>query len=66
MSPNLSIVIPTMGRPILVRTLESVLATKGADQLEVIVVGEIPEAGVLQKVTAIVSANTNVRHIAIS
>lgn len=66
MSPNLSIVIPTMGRPILVRTLESVLATKGADQLEVIVVGEIPDRDVLQKVTAIVSANATVRHISIS
>ncbi len=41
MNPELSIVIPTMGRPILVRTLESVLATKGAGRLEVIVVGEI-------------------------
>jgi cellulose synthase/poly-beta-1,6-N-acetylglucosamine synthase-like glycosyltransferase len=66
MIPNLSIVIPTMGRPILVRTLESVLATKGADQLEVIVVGEIPDRDVLQKVAAIVSANPNVRHISIS
>lgn len=66
MNPDLSIVIPTMGRPILVRTLESVLATKGAAQLEVIVVGEIPDRDVLQKVTAVVSANTNVRHISIS
>jgi cellulose synthase/poly-beta-1,6-N-acetylglucosamine synthase-like glycosyltransferase len=66
MNPNLSIVIPTMGRPILVRTLESVLATKGADQLEIVVVGEIPDRDVLQKVTAIVSANSNVRHISIS
>lgn len=66
MNPNLSIVIPTMGRPILVRTLESVLAAKGADQLEVIVVGEIPDRDVLQKVTTIVSVNSNVRHISIS
>jgi cellulose synthase/poly-beta-1,6-N-acetylglucosamine synthase-like glycosyltransferase len=66
MNPNLSIVIPTMGRPILVRTLESVLATKGADRLEIIVVGEIPDRDVLQKVTAIVSAHSNVRHISIS
>ncbi|MEI7850348.1 MAG: glycosyltransferase [Kiritimatiellales bacterium] len=66
MNPNLSIAIPTMGRPILVRTLESVLATKGADQMEVIVVGEIRDSDVLQKVTAIVSANPNVRHISIS
>lgn len=66
MNPNLSIVIPTMGRPILVRTLESVLATKGADQLEVIVVGEVRDSDVSQKVATIVSANSNVRHISIS
>lgn len=66
MNPKLSIVIPTMGRPILVRTLESVLATNGSAQLEVIVVGEIPDSGVLQNVTAIAAANSNVRHISVS
>lgn len=66
MTPNLSVVIPTMGRPILVRTLESVLATEGADQLEVIVVGEIPDASVLERVTAIAKAHPGVRHISIS
>ena len=66
MNPKLSIVIPTMGRPILVQTLESVLATKGAEQLEVIVVGEIHDRDVLQQVTAIVAANSNLRHISIS
>ncbi|NOU36673.1 MAG: glycosyltransferase [Kiritimatiellaceae bacterium] len=66
MSVKLSIIIPTMGRPILVRTLESVLATHGANQVEVIVVGEIRDSEVLRKVTAIVSANPNVRHIPIS
>jgi cellulose synthase/poly-beta-1,6-N-acetylglucosamine synthase-like glycosyltransferase len=66
MTPNLSIVIPTMGRPILVRTLESVLATKGVDHLEVSVVGEIPDYDVLQKVASITAAHPNVRHISIS
>jgi cellulose synthase/poly-beta-1,6-N-acetylglucosamine synthase-like glycosyltransferase len=66
MNTGLSIVIPTMGRPILVRTLESVLAANGADHLEVIVVGEIRDAAVLQQVTAIVSAHSNVRHVSIS
>jgi cellulose synthase/poly-beta-1,6-N-acetylglucosamine synthase-like glycosyltransferase len=66
MNPNLSIVIPTMGRAILVRTLESVLATNGADRLEVIVVGEIRDGEVLQEITAITAAHPNVRHISIS
>jgi len=66
MSPNLSIVIPTMGRPILVRTLESVLATKGSDQLEIIIVGEIRNNAVLLQVTALVRAHPNIRHISIS
>lgn len=55
-----------MGRPILVRTLESVLATKGAAQLEVIVAGEIRDSEVLKRVTAITAVNSNVRHISIS
>lgn len=66
MNSKLSIVIPTMGRPILVRTLESVLAAGGAGQLEVIVVGEIRDGEVLQKITAITAAHLNVRHISIS
>lgn len=66
MTPHLSIVIPTMGRPILVRTLESVLATHSADQLEVIVVGEIPDRAVLQRVTEIAAENSTIRHIPIS
>jgi cellulose synthase/poly-beta-1,6-N-acetylglucosamine synthase-like glycosyltransferase len=66
MNPNLSIVIPTMGRAILVRTLESILATKSSAQLEVIVVGEIRDSAVQQKIAAIVATNPHVRQISIS
>ncbi|MEI6149794.1 MAG: glycosyltransferase [bacterium] len=63
---GLSIVIPTLGRPTLVRTLESVIAASGADQLDVIVVGQISDSDVFQKVSLIIATHLNVRHIAIS
>jgi cellulose synthase/poly-beta-1,6-N-acetylglucosamine synthase-like glycosyltransferase len=66
MMSSLSIVIPTMGRPILVRTLESVLATQDVARLEILVVGEIPDNEVLKKVTAVTEANPNVRHLSVS
>lgn len=66
MTPEISIVIPTMGRPILVQTLKSVLTMKHSDRLEVIVVGEIYDSGVLQSVNEIVAGDFNVRHISVS
>jgi cellulose synthase/poly-beta-1,6-N-acetylglucosamine synthase-like glycosyltransferase len=63
---DLSIVIPTMGRPILVKTLESVLNTSSEISLEVIVVGAIADAKVLQRINELIASNANVRHISIS
>ncbi len=66
MHPELSVVIPTLGRAMLIRTLESVLAAQGADGIEVIVVGEIQDADVLRDVIAITAEHANVRHLPVS
>jgi cellulose synthase/poly-beta-1,6-N-acetylglucosamine synthase-like glycosyltransferase len=63
---QLSVVIPTIGRPILVRTLRSVLACRGGASLDVIVVGSIGDPAVLREVDAIRLAHANVRHFAVS
>lgn len=66
MPPELSIVIPTMGRPILIQTLKSILAADSGDRLEVIVVGEIFDHSVLRDMSGILSAHPDIRHIPVS
>ncbi|HAS81856.1 MAG TPA: hypothetical protein DCS43_04075 [Verrucomicrobia bacterium] len=63
---GISVVIPTIGRPILVRTLRSILACHGAEALDIMVVGTIGDAKVLADVKAICSAHGNVRHFDVS
>ena len=66
MIPDISIVIPTLGRDILVRTLQSVLSTTNSDRLEIIVAGKIPDESILRQVEEIISSNPNVRHLPVS
>jgi cellulose synthase/poly-beta-1,6-N-acetylglucosamine synthase-like glycosyltransferase len=66
MTPHLSIVIPTMGRAILVQTLASVLTAQGAENFEVIVVGEIPDPAVAKEFATLITTYPQLRHIAIS
>lgn len=61
--PFLSVVIPTMGRDILVRTLESLAAAEGFDRIEVIVAGRVPDAGVAGKLREICARHANIRHL---
>jgi cellulose synthase/poly-beta-1,6-N-acetylglucosamine synthase-like glycosyltransferase len=63
---GISIVIPTIGRPILVRTLRSILACHDADALDVIVVGIITDPAVLEEVNTIRAKHNNVRHLEVS
>jgi GT2 family glycosyltransferase len=63
--PRLSIVIATLGRPILIRTLESLLAAKGIDQAEILVIGIIPDGAVSNALASLMSANARIRHIPI-
>lgn len=61
--PRLSVVIPTMGREILIRTLESLLAAEGAAEIEVIVAGRVPDPGVADRLHCILAAHGHVRHL---
>ena len=66
MRPDLSIVIPTMGRTILLRTLESLVATKAFPTLEVLVVGEIRDAVLLAALREMLRRHGNIRHLSVS
>ncbi len=61
--PYLSVVIPTMGRDILIRTLESLAAAEGFDGIEVIVAGRVPDAGVAGRLREVCARHANVRHL---
>ncbi|HMP89632.1 MAG TPA: glycosyltransferase [Kiritimatiellia bacterium] len=61
--PEMAVIIPTMGRDILLRTLESILALKDLGRLEVVVVGIIPDPVVLEKFTTLMSAHPLIRHL---
>lgn len=61
--PRLSVVIPTLGRPILIQTLESLAATKGFDALEVLVAGAIPDPGVMERLRGLMQQHAQIRHL---
>ncbi len=52
--PSMSVVIPTMGRPILIKTLESLMETDGHEHLEIFVVGPIPPGECLDKLNELI------------
>ena len=61
--PFLSVVIPTMGRDILIRTLESLAAAEGFDRIEVVVAGKVPDAEVAARLAEFGARHANVRHL---
>lgn len=64
--PKLSVVIPTLGRPILIRTLDSLLACPGFESIEVIVAGLIRETNVAAHVKTLAAQHANIRHLSVS
>lgn len=64
--PILSVVIPTIGRPALARTLESLLAADEADKLEIIVSGAITNPPVAQRFAELARANKNITHLPVA
>ncbi|MDD2237230.1 MAG: glycosyltransferase [Kiritimatiellae bacterium] len=66
MTPHISIVIPTLGRPILRQTLDSILAAQGADNLEILVVGHIEDTEVLRHLEALASRHPALTHFPVS
>ncbi len=61
--PSLSVVIPTMGRDILIRTLESLAAAEGFGEIEVIVAGKVLDEGVAGRLREICATHGHVRHL---
>jgi len=64
--PVLSVVIPTLGRPILVQTLESLTRTVGFSEIEVVVAGRIPDAAVLARLNELIARHPQIRHLEVS
>lgn len=64
--PILSVVIPTMGRPILVQTLRSLSACEDFDRIEVLVCGKIIDPQVSSDVSELVRQHPNIRHFPVS
>ncbi len=62
----MSVVIPTMGRPILRKALDSLMETALAASLDIIVVGPVPEGPTLDYVTGMMARYTNIRHLPVS
>jgi glycosyltransferase involved in cell wall biosynthesis len=54
-----------MGRAILLKTLRSLLATEGADRIEVVIVGVIQDGAVLERVRELIATHPHVRHLSI-
>ena len=64
--PLIAAVIPTMGRPILIQTVQSLLKTNGNERLEIIAVGPIPRPEVQRELDHIMLADPRVRHLPVS
>jgi len=60
---KLSVVVPTLGRETVVRTVETLLAARGGDKLEIVVAGRIADGDVLGKLRGLAAAHGNVRHL---
>jgi glycosyltransferase involved in cell wall biosynthesis len=52
-----------MGRAILFKTLDSLRAADGADHIEIVIAGLIPEGPVLERVRELASTDPRVRHL---
>jgi succinoglycan biosynthesis protein ExoA len=61
--PLLSVVIPTMGRDILIRTLDSLTAAEGFADCEVIAAGRVADAEVAAALADRCARHANLRHL---
>jgi len=64
--PSLTVAIPTLGRAILIQTLESLTRTGGFNEIEVIVAGAIKDPVVLQRVNELRQQYPQIRHMDVS
>jgi len=65
-SVRLSVVIPTMGRPILIKTLESLIATRDFEHIEVVVAGKISDSHVLERLQLMQKEHPRLVHLPVS
>ncbi len=59
----LSVVIPTVGRAYLIKTISSLMKVKDAENIEVIVVGRIADESILKQLNELMLNHSNIRHI---
>lgn len=64
--PALSVVIPSLGRPIVLQTLRSLAATALANKLDVILAGDIKDAVLLEELCKTAPAFASFRHLPLS
>ena len=64
--PQLSVVIATLGRPILVQTLQSLVRCVGFEEIEVLVCGRLHDPDTHAVVTRLGSLHPNIRHLEVS
>jgi len=64
--PILSVVIPTIGRSMVLRAVESILKTRRADELEIIISGAILAPSVAERIIALMKINPNIVHLPVS
>ncbi|MFC1745171.1 glycosyltransferase [Candidatus Riflebacteria bacterium] len=64
--PSVAIVIPTLGRPILTRTLASLIETGVAERAEILVLGPIQDEEVHKQIQGLLQQQSRVRHESIS
>lgn len=64
--PILSVVIPTLGRRILVQTLESLIRVRGFNELEIIVAGKVSDPDVLVRLKILQQQFPAITHLEVS
>ena len=64
--PKLSVVIPTIGRALLIPTLHSLIVAEGFNECEVVVAGAIGEGPVLNELRALQERHSQIRHLPVS
>ena len=64
--PELSVVIPTLGRPILIRTLQSLVRADGFERLDIMVAGLITDAFVRKAIQDLSVQYPNIRYLEVS
>lgn len=64
--PRVSVVIPTLGRPSLLRTLESLTRARGFEEMEVVVVGKLASGEVQEQLQALARRHPQIHHLPVA